>query len=84
MRQPHRRHRYTVNETPSKPAPIRPGQRKPYVKGTRQQIDERVGHIARLLRAGNTRTQIHRAVREKFNTEWRQCDRAIALLTQRK
>jgi hypothetical protein len=29
---------------------IRPGQRKPYVKATRQQIDERIGFVARLLR----------------------------------
>jgi len=28
---------------------IRPGQRKPYVKATRRQIDERVGFVARLL-----------------------------------
>ena len=61
---------------------IRPGQCKPYVKATRQQIDERIGYVARLLRAGNTKSQIHCAVREKFNVEWRQCDRYIALLTR--
>lgn len=65
-----------------KPPIIRPGQRKPYVKATRQQLDERTGFVARLLRAGNTKTQIHRAVREHFNVEWRQCDRYISWLTR--
>ncbi len=46
---------------PTKPPVIRPGQRKPYVKATHQQIDERRGYIARLLRAGKTKTQIHSA-----------------------
>ncbi len=61
---------------------IRAGQRKPYVKATREQIDERIGYVARLLRAGRTKTQIHRTVRARFNIEWRQCDRYIALLTR--
>ena len=34
---------------PKNPPIIRPGQRKPYVKATRQQIDERRGYVARLL-----------------------------------
>jgi hypothetical protein len=59
------------------PPTIRPGQRKAFVKGTRQQIDERIGCVVRLIRAEKTKTQIHRAVREKFNIEWRQCDRYI-------
>jgi hypothetical protein len=63
------------------PPIIRSGQRKPYVKATRQQIDERHGYVARLLRARKTKFQIHQAVREKFNVEWRQCDRYIAWLT---
>jgi hypothetical protein len=63
-----------------KPPITRPGQRKPYVKGTRPQIDERIGFVARLLRAGKTKSQIHRAVREKFQIQWRQCDRYLALL----
>ena len=57
---------------------IRPGQRKPYVKGTQAQIDERRGFVARLLVAGKTKTEIHSAVRQRFNVEWRQCDRYIA------
>ena len=60
---------------------IRAGQRKPYTKATRQQIDERRGFVARLLRAGKTKSQIHRAVREQYNVEWRQCDRYILWLT---
>jgi len=71
------------SETNSPNSPIiRPGQRKPYVKATRQQIDERIGFVARLLRAGKTKSQIHRTVREKFSVEWRQTDRYIVLLTQ--
>ena len=62
---------------------IRPGQRKPYVKATRQQTDERRGFVARLLRAGATKTEIHRAVRQTFGVEWRQCDRYISWIAQR-
>ena len=64
------------------PPVTRPGQRKPYVKATRQQIDERRGYVARLLDAGATKTEIHRAVRQRFNIEWRQCDRYIVWLTK--
>jgi len=67
---------------PRKQPVIRPGQRKPYFKATRQQIDERIGYVARLLRAGKTKSKIHSAVREKFGIEWRQCDRATAWLTK--
>ncbi len=63
---------------------IRPGQRKPYVKGTQAQINERVGYVARLLGAGKTKTKIHRAIRKKFAVEWRQTDRYIALITRAK
>jgi hypothetical protein len=59
---------------------IRPGQRHPYRKGTQTQIDERRGYVARLLRTGKTKTEIHGAVRDKFNVQWRQCDRYIAWL----
>jgi hypothetical protein len=67
--------------TPEQPV-VRPGQRKPYVKATRQQIDGRIGFVSRLLRTGKSKTQIHRAVRENFNVEWRQCDRYISWLTR--
>jgi hypothetical protein len=55
---------------------IRPGH--PYVKGTRQQIDERRGFVARMMKDDATKTEIHRAVREKFGVEWRQTDRYIS------
>jgi hypothetical protein len=61
---------------------IRPGQQHAYVKGTQSQIDQRRGYVARLLRAGKTKSQIHYAVRIKFGVEWRQCDRYIAWLTK--
>jgi hypothetical protein len=59
---------------------IRPGQFKPFVKGSRLQIYERRLFVERLLRAGKSKTKIHRAVRKRFNIEWRQCDRYIARL----
>jgi phage terminase large subunit-like protein len=65
-----------------KPPVIRPGQKRPYVKATRQQIDQRRGFIARMLHAGKTKLQIHRAVRQQFGIEWRQCDRDISWLTR--
>ena len=61
---------------------IRPGQHRPYVKGTQAQIDERRGFVARMMDEGATKTEIHRAVRERFNVEWRQCDRYIAWLAR--
>jgi hypothetical protein len=67
---------------PRKPLVIRPGQRHPYRKATQSQIDQRRGYVARLLRAGKTKSQIHHAVREKFGVEWRQCDRYIAWLSK--
>lgn len=72
----------TVSNSANSAGKVRPGQRKPYVKATLQQIDERHGFIGRMLRAGKTKTKIHRAVREKFGVEWRQCDRYIAWLTK--
>jgi hypothetical protein len=61
---------------------IRPGQHHAYVKGSQSQIDLRRGYVARLLRAGKTKSQIHHDVRKKFKVEWRQCDRYIAWLTK--
>lgn len=57
---------------------IRPGQRKPYRKGTRLQILERISYIACLIRGRNSKTTIHRAMKAKYNVEWRQCDRYMA------
>jgi hypothetical protein len=61
---------------------IRPGQFHYYRKGTQRQLDERRGFIARMLDAGASKTEIHRAVRNKFNVQWRQCDRYIAWLAR--
>ena len=63
-----------------KPPVIRPGQRKPYIKGTRSQIDERRGFVARMMYNGATKTEIHQAVRERFHVEWRQTDRYLSWL----
>jgi hypothetical protein len=60
---------------------IRPGQRVPYRKGTQAQIDQRRGFVARMLARGARKMEIHRAVRDKFNVQWRQCDRYIAFVT---
>ena len=60
---------------------IRPGQRHFYRKGSQSEIDQRRGFVARMLDAGETKTQIHRAVRDKFNIQWRQTDRYIAFVT---
>ena len=57
---------------------VRPGQRQPYVKGTRRQIEERTQAAALLLFFGLGRTVIHRLFREKFGVEWRQTDRYMA------
>jgi hypothetical protein len=57
---------------------IRPGQRKPYAKATRQQIEERTQAAALLLFLGLGKTAIHRLFREKFGVEWRQADRYVA------
>jgi hypothetical protein len=59
---------------------IRPGQRTPYVKGTKQQIQERIEYLARLIARDNTKGGIHRAMKEKFGIGWRQCERYRAAL----
>jgi hypothetical protein len=61
---------------------IRPGQRHYYRKGSQGEIDQRRGFVARMLDAGATKTEIHRAVRDKFNVQWRQCDRYISWLAR--
>jgi hypothetical protein len=57
---------------------IRPGQRTPYRKGTRGQVEERTQAAGLLLFLGLSKTAIHRLFREKFNVQWRQCDRYLA------
>lgn len=57
---------------------IRPSQRKPYAKATRQQIEERTQAAALLLFLSLGKSEIHRLFREKFGVEWRQADRYVA------
>jgi hypothetical protein len=57
---------------------IRRGQRTPYTKGTRQQIQERVQYAFRLIARDNTKGQIHSAMGAKFGIGWRQCERYMA------
>ena len=63
---------------PPKQPTIRPGQRVPYAKGTRQQIEERTQAAALLLFLGLAKTEIHQLFRGKFGIEWRQADRYVA------
>ena len=60
---------------------IRRGQKHFYRKGSQSEIDQRRGYVARMLAAGKTKTQIHRAVREKFKICWRQTDRYLAFVS---
>jgi len=57
---------------------IRPGNRKPYVKGTRQQIELRIEAASLLRYCGFSKTEIHRVFRERYGVEWRQTDRYLA------
>ncbi len=61
---------------------IRPGQRHYYRKGSQSEIDQRRGFVARMLDAGASKTEIHSSVRDKFNVQWRQCDRYISWLAR--
>jgi hypothetical protein len=63
------------------PPIIRPGQQRPYTKGTQREIDERRGCVARLLACGVPKMTIHRFVKEKFARQWRTADRDIAFVT---
>jgi hypothetical protein len=66
-----------TSDTQKQPT-IRPGQRKPYAKATRQQIEERTQAAALLLFLGLAKTEIHQLFRGKFGIEWRQADRYVA------
>jgi hypothetical protein len=66
--------------TTPKPPVIRPGQRKPYVKATRKQIEQRIREVELLRAVGLSKTEIHTILRIKFGVEWRQTDRYMARL----
>ena len=57
---------------------IRTGQRKPYAKATRIQIEQRIGAAAVLSFLGYSKRKIHRVFRDKYGVEWRQADRYMA------
>lgn len=62
---------------PQKGPFIRPGQRKPYVKATRKQIELRIEAAGLLCFCGFTKTQIHSIFRKRYGVEWRQTDRYL-------
>jgi hypothetical protein len=64
-------------ETPKRPI-IRQGQRKPYNKATRKQVEQRLEAAALLSSCGFAMCQIHRVFRERYGVEWRQTDRYMA------
>ena len=57
---------------------IRKGQRRPYVKATRRQIELRIEAASLLWDLGYSKAQIHRVFRERYGVEWRQTDRYMA------
>ena len=65
---------------PIKPPTIRPGQRVPYRRGSQREIDERRGHLARMLARGVRKMDIHAVGRVMFHREWRTLDRDISFI----
>jgi len=66
---------------PAKPPVIRPGQRVPYHRGSQREIDERRGHISRMLARGVPKMAIHGVIKAIFNRQWRTVDRDIRFIT---
>ena len=58
----------------------RRGQRVPYFKASQREIDERRGHIARMLARGVRKMDIHAVMRVMYHREWRTTDRDIAFI----
>jgi hypothetical protein len=64
---------------PDKGGIIRPGQNRPYSKGTQEQIEERIAFVDLLLFSRRARkSQIHKALLIKYDVDWRQTDRYMA------
>jgi hypothetical protein len=63
-----------------KPPVTRRGQRVPYFKASQREIDERRGHIARMLARGVRKMDIHAVMRVMYHREWRTTDRDIAFI----
>ena len=64
----------------TKPPVTRRGQRVPYFKASQREIDERRGHIARMLARGVRKMDIHAVMRVMYHREWRTTDRDIAFI----
>jgi len=52
----------------------------PYFKASQREIDERRGHIARMLARGVRKMDIHAVMRVMYHREWRTTDRDIAFI----
>ncbi|MGD0252387.1 MAG: hypothetical protein ABSC01_06780 [Verrucomicrobiota bacterium] len=68
--------------SPAKQSAIRSGQRVPYRKGNRREIDKRRDCVARLLADGVRKMEIHRHIKNQFNRQWRTVDRDIQFVTR--
>ena len=62
----------------TKPPVIRSGQTKPYVKGTRREIEQRLKAAAFLVSLEWERRDLECFFLEVFGLEWRQADRYLA------
>jgi hypothetical protein len=62
----------------TKPPTIRPGQRKPYVKATHREVQQRLKAVAVLEDSGWETTSIYWFFQEVFGIESRQIARYIA------
>ena len=62
---------------PKKPPVIRPGQKRPFIKGTAAEVQERIESVAQMLVRQATRGEIHKHVSDKWNKTWRAADTYI-------
>jgi hypothetical protein len=72
-----------IMRDPPKQPITRPGQRMPFRKATRGQIEHRIESAALLIFLGLSKSEIHQVFREFYVIEWRQCDRYMALARAR-
>ena len=61
----------------SEHAVVRPGQKTPYRRATRAQVQERINAAGLLLELGIRKAEIHRLLRARFGVQWRQADRDL-------
>jgi hypothetical protein len=67
-----------MNGDPERHSVIRTGQRKPYVKATHMQIEQRTEAAAVLCFCGFSKSKIRRVFKKKYRVKWRQTDRYMA------